>query len=185
MKTLGAGSVAIGAALTLFALTASPAFANGAGHGGGGGGGGGHASFGGHSSAGGRSFGGGAHFARAPSFRGAVTVAAVTVATVVESPDSFRRPRGRDHSVCARGRRIRRQARRRLRRQAGGSRFGGGVGGRYGGRWGGGYWHGGFWPGVFWGGSFAWFLPVLPGVLRHLLVELGAVLLLQRRLLHL
>ena len=32
MKTLGAGSVAIGAALTLFALTASPAFANGQAH---------------------------------------------------------------------------------------------------------------------------------------------------------
>ena len=71
MKTLGAGSVAIGAAFTLFALTASPAFANGQSHGGGGGGGGGgHASFGGHASAGGRSFGGGgAHYSRAPSFR--------------------------------------------------------------------------------------------------------------------
>ncbi|MFI4867540.1 MAG: hypothetical protein ACHQDB_10630, partial [Steroidobacterales bacterium] len=60
MKTLGGGSVALGAALTLFALTASPAFASGP-HGGGGGGGGSHSSSGGHFAAGGAHFGGG-HF---------------------------------------------------------------------------------------------------------------------------
>ena len=58
MKTLGAGSVAIGAALTLFALTASPAFAS---EHGGGGGGGGHVSGGHASGGGGRSFAGGGH----------------------------------------------------------------------------------------------------------------------------
>jgi hypothetical protein len=149
MKTLGAGSVAIGAALTLFALTASPAFANGQAHSGGGGGGGGHASFGGHASGGGRSFGGagGAHFARAPSFRGGGSYGGHAVATT-----GFARPgvgfSGRPGAGFA-GR-------------PGGSRFVGGVGGRFGGPWHGGYWRGGFWPGVFWGGSFAWFLPVLP-----------------------
>ena len=161
MKTLGAGSVAIGAALTLFALTASPAFANGQSHGGGGGGG--HASFGGHASAGGRSFGGGgAHFARAPSFRaggygggsyrgyGGGVARSASVGRAVATTGYARAGAGfagRPGAGFA-GRP--------------GGRFVGGVGGRYGGRWGGGYWRGGFWPGVFWGGSFAWFLPVLP-----------------------
>jgi len=145
MKTLGAGSVAIGAALTLFALTASPAFAN---EHGGGGGGGGHAS-GGHASAGGRSFGGGgAHYARAPSFRAGAGYGGgvARTASVGRAVATTGYARG---GVGYAGR-------------PGGGRFVGGVGGRFGGRWGGGYWHGGFWPGVFWGGNFAWFLPVLP-----------------------
>ena len=75
MKTLGGGSVALGAVLTLFALSASPAFASGP-HGGGGGGhafSGGHFS-GGHSFSGGHAFAGahfsGSHIGATSSFRG-------------------------------------------------------------------------------------------------------------------
>jgi hypothetical protein len=152
MKTLGGGSVALGAALTLFALTASPAFASGP-HGGGGGGGGSHSSSGGHFAAGGAHFGGshfgGSHFAASAVSRGGYGVARGGYGVA-------RGGYGYSHASASVGRTV----------AAGYGRGGPGYayarGGHYGGRWGGGYWHGGYWPPIFWGAGFAWFLPVLP-----------------------
>jgi hypothetical protein len=147
MKTLGGGSVALGAALTLFALTACPAFASGPHGGGGGGGSGSHSSSGGHFAAGGAHFSGshygGSHFAASAVNRGGYGVA---------RGGGY----GYAHASASVGRTV----------AAGYGRGSPGYayarGGRYGGRWGGGYWHGGYWPPIFWGAGFAWFLPVLP-----------------------
>lgn len=146
MTTFRGGSVVLGAALSLFALTASPAFASGP-HGGGGGGGGGagggaHFSGGGaHSFAAGGHFGG-AHFAPAMN-RGGYGYAHASPGVGRAVAGGYGRV-GTGYAVGGRG------------------GYGYGRGGYYGGRWGGGYWHGGYWPPVFWGAGFAWFLPVIP-----------------------
>ena len=181
MKTLGGGSVALGAALTLFALTASPAFASGT-HGGGsgGGGGGGHAYSGGHSSGGGggHAFSGG-HFSGS-RFSGSHLAAPVAMAHGGYSATRNGAGYGYSRASPSVGRTVAGGYGRAGAGYAASGRggygangrggygangrggYGYGHGGGYGGRWGGGYWHGGYWPPIFWGAGFAWFLPILP-----------------------
>ena len=154
MTTFGGGSVVFGAALTLFVLTASPAYAGGF-HGGGGG----HAMGGGHfSGGGGHAFAGAAHFGgshfSAPNRGYGIARGGASYGYAHASPSAGRALAG-GYGRASPGYAV------------GGGRAGGygyARGGRYGGRWGGGYWHGGYWPPVFWGAGFAWFLPVLPAL---------------------
>jgi hypothetical protein len=151
MKTLRASLVALGAALSVLAFTASPAFAYGHGGGGGGGGGhsfggGGHASFGGHSFAS-HGFASGAHFGGSRVASGAFAYhgyvgSHATLGRSIAPRSAYARPGLGTRYVGAGGRYF----------------------GHWGHGWGGGYWRGGYWPGVFWGAGFAWFLPVLPAI---------------------